>query len=66
MKVHRNVTVLEVDDPVLLTELQTVTSLDEAVVRAVSDTLVVVDAAALEPLIEDLVARGYAPRVRKP
>ena len=41
MKVHRNVTVLEVADPVLRMELEAATRLNEVTVRRISDTAVV-------------------------
>ncbi len=66
VKVHRNVTVVEVDEPILLMELKAATGLDGDVVRQISDTVVVVDAGRLEALLEELVARGYAPRVHEP
>lgn len=66
VKVHRNVTVVEVDEPILLTELKAATGLDGAVVRQISETVVVVDAGRIEALLEELVARGYAPRVHEP
>ncbi len=66
MKVHRNVTVLEVEDPLLLTELLAATSLSEAEVRRLSDRVVVVDPARLDRLLEELVARGYPHRVVEP
>lgn len=66
VKVHRNVTVVEVDEPILLTELSAATSLQGAVVRQVSETVVVVDESRLEALLDELVGRGYAPRVNEP
>lgn len=66
LKVHRNITVVEVDEPILMTELEAATSLRGAVVRQLSDTAVVVDEARLEPLLDELVRRGYAPRVNEP
>jgi len=66
VKVHRNVTVVEVDEPVLLMELKAATGLDGAVVRQISDTVVVVATARLEALLAELVSRGYAPRVYEP
>jgi hypothetical protein len=66
VKVHRNVTVVEVDEPILLTELKAATSLQGAVIRQVSETVVVVDETRLEALLDELVGRGYAPRVNEP
>lgn len=66
VKVHRNVTVVEVDEPILMTELKAATGLEGAVVRQVSDTIVVVDESRLEALLDELVGRGYAPRVNEP
>lgn len=63
MKVHRNVSVVEVGDPVLLTELTAATSLADFVVRRLSETVVVVDSTRLPELLEELVRRGYAHRV---
>jgi hypothetical protein len=65
VKVHRNVTVVEVDEPLLLMELKAATSIGGAVVRQISPTVVVVADDRLEILLSELVAKGYAPRVRE-
>ena len=63
MKVHRNLTIIEVDEPVLLTELEAATALSEAVVARLSPTTLVIDDRRSESLLRELVQRGYAPRV---
>ena len=63
MKVHRNLTIVEVDEPVLLTELEAATALSEAVVARLSPTTLVIDDRRSESLLRELVQRGYAPRV---
>ena len=63
MKVHRNVSVIEVDDPVLLTELEAATSLSDVVICRLSERVVVVDRGRLPALLEELVRRGYPHRV---
>ena len=66
MKVHRNVTIVEVDEAVLLTELEAATGLSGAVIRRLSPTVVVIDDGRTEELLGELVRRGYAPRTREP
>ena len=63
MKVHRNVTLIEVDDPVLLMELETATALRELVLCRLSPTSVLVDDRQVEQLLKEMVSRGYTPRV---
>ena len=66
MKVHRNVSVVELEDPPLLTELLAATALGEAELRRLSDRVVVVDADRLDLLLEELLSRGYPHRVVEP
>ena len=66
VKVHRNVTLVEVDEPILLMELRAAIGLEDHVLEQISETLVVVEEQKLEALLDELVKRGYAPRVNEP
>jgi len=66
VKVHRNVTLIEVDDPLLLTELETATGLSDLVFCRLSTTAVLVDDRQVEQLLKEMVSRGYTPRVSEP
>jgi Fe2+ or Zn2+ uptake regulation protein len=59
---YRDVALLELTDDVLLPELLRATRLKDAVLDQLSPRLLVVDPAQIEPLYNELVAKGYTPR----
>lgn len=63
VRLYDQVTVIELSDDILLTELRAATSLDEAIVATFSPRLVAIDGTRTDEVIAMLAERGYAPRV---
>lgn len=61
VQVFENVTLLEVEDPLILQELLAATSLGSAILGWLAPNLVVIEESALERLQEEMRARGYYP-----
>ena len=63
LELHRNATLLEVDDPVRLLELARDPAIHSLLLCRLGQTAVLVDSGAAETLIELLKRRGHTPRV---
>jgi hypothetical protein len=63
VRLYDELTLIELGDDLLLRELQAATSLERVVLRQFSPRLIAVADDAVEQLVGELGARGYAPRI---
>ena len=63
IKIHRNLTILEVSDEGLLKELELRTDLNRFIVHWISSTIFVIDHRKSDEFINKLVKLGYIPKV---
>jgi len=63
IRLYDELTLIELGDDLLLRELQAATSLDRMLLHQFSPRLIAVEDGAVEQLVTELGARGYAPRI---
>lgn len=63
--VHRNVALLRVSEPRVMSEIRMVMQLDDFILAQVSDTEIAVDPARLSELASLLADRGFAPLMKR-
>jgi hypothetical protein len=63
VRIYDELTLIELGDDLLLRELQAATSLGRAVVHQFTPRLIAIEDGAVEQIVAELGARGYAPRI---
>jgi hypothetical protein len=63
VRIYDELTLIELGDDLLLRELQAATSLRRAVVHQFTPRLIAIEDGAVEQIVGELGARGYAPRI---
>jgi hypothetical protein len=62
-RLYDEITLIELSDDLLLTELLAATGLRGAILHTFSPRLVAIESGAVDAVVADLTARGYTPRI---